>query len=83
MGTEIAGNEDRPCAKVQLKNHLYKSYQEKKKSLTVQNLQKKVTNTAGCSQRILPQFTTRALEIRSRDKLAAVRNGIRPWVNPS
>lgn len=56
MGTEIAGNEDRPCAKVQLKNHLYKSYQEKKR-LIVQNLQK-VMNTAGCSQRILPQFAT-------------------------
>lgn len=55
MGTEIAGNKDRPCAEVQLKNHLYKSYQEKKN--IVQNLQK-VTNTAGCSQRILPQFTT-------------------------
>lgn len=58
MGTEIAGNEDRPCAKVQLKNHLYKSYQEKKKKeLIVQNLQK-VMNTAGCSQRILPHFAT-------------------------
>lgn len=56
MGTETAGNEDRPCAKVQLKNHLYKSYQEKKR-LIVQNLQK-VMNTAGCSQRILPHFAT-------------------------
>lgn len=80
MGTEIAGNKDRPCAEVQLKNHLYKSYQEKKKY--------SAKPTEGHKHSwVQPENPAsvyhRALEIRSRYKLAAVRNGIRPWVNPS
>lgn len=82
MGTETAGNEDRPCAKVQLKFTCINPTRKKKK----RTYSAKPTEGHEHSW-VQPEnpasFCHRALEIRSRDKLAAVRNGIRPWVNPS